>query len=229
MKMWRNHMEGYRKNTRKKSLVELREQCCFGLALVSLTWWFCLPFQQPGKTLFFSNECYSGNGCKIENLPKGKCKQCHLSTKIANFKKVPLLNLKSLHLCECRLARLSFLLLNEITSFIHFFHSFSKPAYLRGSRGQQLELERPSISFLCNKGKMLCWDAKTRPTKIYVISQSSSGTASRPSTNWCPTEQFFWQFFSGTFVSHVHTNAVAIFLVGEAAIRCLEIYKYLHF
>ena len=28
---------------------------------------------------------------------------------------------------------------------------------------------------------------------------------------------------------HAHTNVVAIFLVGEAAIRCLEIHKYLLF
>ena len=36
------------------------------------------------------------------------------------------------------------------------------------------------------KGQMLCWDAKARPTKIfYVISPSSSGTVSRPSTNRC--------------------------------------------
>ena len=30
-------------------------------------------------------------------------------------------------------------------------------------------------------------------------------------------------------MSHVHTNAVAIFLVGEAAIRCLETHEYLQF
>ena len=28
-------------------------------------------------------------------------------------------------------------------------------------------------------------------------------------------------------MSHVHTNAIAIFLVGEAALRCLEIHEYL--
>ena len=39
----------------------------------------------------------------------------------------------------------------------------------------------------------------------------------------------FWLFFPGTFVSHVHINTVAIFLVGEAAISCLEIQEYLLF
>ena len=29
-------------------------------------------------------------------------------------------------------------------------------------------------------------------------------------------------------MSHVHTNAVSIFLVGEEAIPCLEIHEYLH-
>ena len=30
-------------------------------------------------------------------------------------------------------------------------------------------------------------------------------------------------------MSHVHISAVAIFLVREAAIQCLEIHEYLHF
>ena len=64
--------------------------------------------------------------------------------------------------------------------------NFLNPLILGGSRGQQLELNPPSISILCDKGHMLCWDAKARPTKIfYVISPSSSGTASRHSTNRC--------------------------------------------
>ena len=37
----------------------------------------------------------------------------------------------------------------------------------------------------------------------------------------------FWRLFRGTFMSHVHTSAVAIFLVREAAIQCLEIRQYL--
>ena len=81
-----------------------------------------------------------------------------------------------------------------IYSFIHFLDSL----IFGGSRGQQIELEPPSISILCYKGWMLCWDAKARPTKIfYVISPSSSGTASRPLTNRCSTEQFFGCSFVG--------------------------------
>ena len=109
--------------------------------------------------------------------------------------------------------------------------NFLDPLILGWSRGQQLELDPPSILILCHKGQMLCWDAKARPTKIfYVISPSSSGTASGPSTNQSElNREVFRLFFPGTFVSHVHTNAVMVFLVGEAAVRCLEIHEYLHF
>ena len=34
----------------------------------------------------------------------------------------------------------------------------------------------------------------------------------------------FWLLFPGTFVSHGLASAVAFFVVGEAAIRCLEIH-----
>ena len=40
---------------------------------------------------------------------------------------------------------------------------------------------------------------------------------------------FIYLFFRTYSSIATHTNAVAIFLVGEAAIRCLEIHEYLHF
>ena len=75
-----------------------------------------------------------------------------------------------------------------------------------GSRGKLLELGPPSILILCDGELMFCLYAKARPTKIYVISPSSSGTASRPSTNPPTVVFFFGFFFSGTFVSPVQCS-----------------------
>ena len=80
-----------------------------------------------------------------------------------------------------------------------FIHSFSKSAYPWESREQQLELEHPSTSILCNKGQMLCWDAKARTTKIlYVVSPLS---LERPlSLRPISVEQR--SFFGGSFLEY---------------------------
>ena len=110
--------------------------------------------------------------------------------------------------------------------------TFLDPLFLGGRGGnsssRSLQASRSSATNRCS-GWM--------PQRDQQISSTNSRhrvlrRALGPSTAGCRTEQFcfvFRLFFTGTIVSHVHTIAVVIFEVGEAANRCLEIHEYLHF